>query len=94
MTWFLTLRRRGKGEPGDCLCMYQVPLVTCILLCYTETMTNFSLQAERADFMAMLLVRHIRKDMKSELNDNSLHPFIQGNRKKDYIIMCCSVKLE
>ena len=89
MTWFLALRRREKREPGDRLYMRQVPLVTCILLRYTETTTNFSLQAKRADFKAMLLVRHIWKDVKSELNDNSLHPFVQGNRKKDYVI--CAV---
>lgn len=39
---------KGKGAPGVyCLRMCEVPMVTCILLCYTKIMTNFSLPAEK-----------------------------------------------
>ena len=37
-----------EREPGTfCSCMHQVPLVTCILLCYTKINGNFCLPAER-----------------------------------------------
>ena len=37
-----------EREPGiHCLCMRQVPLVTCILLRYTKITVNFCLPAER-----------------------------------------------
>ena len=54
--------------PGvHCSPMRQVSMVTCILLCYTKIMTNFSLPAERPHCRAMLLARNIWKDLKPEI---------------------------
>ena len=60
--------RRGKRAPGvHCSCMLQVSMVTCILLLYTKITTNFSLPPGRPHGRAMLLVRIIWKDLKSEI---------------------------
>ena len=38
------VRGEEEREPGThCLCMHQVPLVTCILLLYTKINRNFSM---------------------------------------------------
>ena len=74
----------GRGKKAlvvYCLHMLQVPMVTCILLCYTKITTNFSLPAERPHCRVMLLARQIWKNMKSKiyhLDGNGLH-FVQGD---------------
>ena len=50
-----------------CLGLHQVPMVTCILLRYTTDTTNLSLPSERPQCRAMFLVRHIWKDLNSEI---------------------------
>ena len=50
-----------------CLGLHQVPMVTCILLRYTTDTTNLSLPSERPHCRAMFLVRHIWKDLNSEI---------------------------
>ena len=72
---------RGKKLGVYCLHMLQVPMVTCILLRYTKITTNFSLPTERPHCRAMLLARHIWKNMKSGIyhfDGNGLR-FVQGN---------------
>ena len=54
--------------PGvHCMRMRQVPLVTCILLCYTKIVAKISLPSKRPHCRAMLPVIHIRADLKSEV---------------------------
>ena len=49
-----------EREPGThCLCMCEVPLVTCILLRYTKIMVNFCSPAERPHCKVILPVRHV-----------------------------------
>ena len=56
----------GGGEPGaHCSRMRQVPLVTCILLCYTKITVTFCLLAERPYCMVILTVGHIGAGLKS-----------------------------
>ena len=45
-----------RFQAVNCPCMRQVPMVTCILLFYTEITTNFNLPAERLHCKAMLRV--------------------------------------
>ena len=57
LAWFPAPRGRGKE---CCLCMrHQVPMITCILHCYTKIMTNFILPAERPYCRAMLFVQRL-----------------------------------
>ena len=56
-----------ERKPGTlCLCMHQIPLVTCILLYQTKITENFCLPAERPHFRVTLLVRHLPVVFKSE----------------------------
>ena len=56
-----------EREPGThCSRMRQVPLVTCILLCYSKITVNFCLPPERPHCMVILAVVHIRPVLKSK----------------------------
>ena len=48
-----------EREPGTyCLHMCQVPLLTCLLLCYTNINVNFCLPGEKPQCRIILPVRH------------------------------------
>ena len=71
-TYSLLPGTEGEGQraPGDhCLCMRQVPMVICILHCYTKITTDFILPADcwKATLLRLCSLCDIQKDLKSQI---------------------------